>query len=330
MLVLHERQLCRTQTEAQVRHRTLGFQIDPRSRRIGQVQAHHDRGDASSVGIRTLAHVEGHAHVCQVLCDCRRVLQELRQGVRYQQEVITLCLYQGWHSLAGIPLGFAGKASQKGHEEKDEEHGPFRTARPQAPMEADTRSGAMRGDDAHCGTAAKGLEDLDELLRNPHVAQEESQCPMRGCVEALGDMKGQDMILLPSPLQSALGQKHRSRRRLAWHGAKLPVFGEPLTSQACREPPDEGRHKHSHVLLPQRYRPVRIQVPRGRALGHEPYDGLMPRFRDFRTMEHGPVGVYHEPLYRLGDLRDKGSCDPIGPRRLVIHHGLLHGVLEAL
>ena len=36
---------------------------------------------------------------------------------------------------------------------------------------------------------------------------------MRGCVESLGDIKGQDMILLLSPLQLALGQKHRSRRR---------------------------------------------------------------------------------------------------------------------
>ena len=132
--------------------------------------------------------------------------------MRYQQEVITIRLYQGWHTVAGIPLGFAGKALQKGIQEEEVEHGTFRPALLEASVEADARSGAMRGDDAHRGTAAKGLEELDEFLRDPHVAQEESQCPMRGCVESLGDIKGEDMILLLPPLQSALGQRHRSRR----------------------------------------------------------------------------------------------------------------------
>ena len=70
----------------------------------------------------------------------------------------------------------------------------------------------MRADDAHYGAAAKGLEELDELLRDSHVAPEESQCPMRSCFDGVGDIQGQDMILLVSPLQCALGHKHWSRR----------------------------------------------------------------------------------------------------------------------
>ena len=50
----------------------------------------------------------------------------------------------------------------------------------------------------------------------------------------------------------------------------------------------------------------------------------------FRTTEDGPVGVHKEPLHRLGQLRDEGRRDSIGPRRLVVRHVLLHGVLEVL
>ena len=107
--------------------------------------------------------------------------------------------------MEGIPLGFAGKVLQKGLHEEEVEHGTFRTALPQAAVEADAWSGAMRGDDAHCGGGVKGSEHLDELLPDPHVAQKESQCPIRGCVESLAHIKGEDMILLLPPLQLALG-----------------------------------------------------------------------------------------------------------------------------
>ena len=61
-----------------VRHCTLGLQSDPQSLRIARVQAYHDQGDASGGGLRTLADVEGHANVCQVLRHRCRVLQEMR------------------------------------------------------------------------------------------------------------------------------------------------------------------------------------------------------------------------------------------------------------
>ena len=115
--------------------------------------------------------------------------------------------------MAGIPLGFAGKAPQEGFQEEEVEHGAFRVALPQTSMEADARGGTMRCDNPHYGAAAKGMEELYKLLRDPNVAQEESQCPMWGGVEGFGDTKGQDMILLLSPLPSALRQKHRGCRR---------------------------------------------------------------------------------------------------------------------
>ena len=131
----------------------------------------------SGGGLHTLADVEGHAHVCQVLSDRRRIFQELRQGVCYQQEVVAIRLHHGWHSVAGIPLCFAGKASQEGHQEEEVEHGTLRTALPQASVKRNARCGAMRSDNAHCGAAAEGMEELGELLRDPHVVLEESHGP---------------------------------------------------------------------------------------------------------------------------------------------------------
>ena len=72
------------------------------------------------------------------------------------------------------------------------------------------------------------------------------------------------------------------------------------------------------------------KTPVAMPLDNQPNDGLMPRFRDFRTTEDGPIGVYQEPLYPSGQLRYEASREPIGPRRLIVRHGLLHGVLEVL
>ena len=109
--------------------------------------------------------------------------------------------------MAGIPLDFVGKAPQEWFQEEEVEHGTFRAALSQASIEANARGGTMRCDNAHCGAATKGMEKLCKLLRDPHVAQEESQSPMRGGVEGLGDIKGQDMILLLSPLRCARNTK---------------------------------------------------------------------------------------------------------------------------
>ena len=69
-----------------------------------------------------------------------------------------------------------------------------------APLEWDAWGGTVRCNNAHHGAAAKGMEEVYKLLQDPHVAHEESQSPVRGGVEGLGDIKGFDMILLLSPL----------------------------------------------------------------------------------------------------------------------------------
>ena len=75
--------------------------------------------------------------------------------------------------MASISLSLAGKAPQEGFQEEEVEHGTLRTALPQASVESNARCGAMRGDDAHHRPAAEGVEEPNELLREPHVAQEE-------------------------------------------------------------------------------------------------------------------------------------------------------------
>ena len=51
---------------------------------------------------------------------------------------------------------------------------------------------------------------------------------MRSRVERLGNIKGQDVILLLFTLQPALGQEYRGSRGGAWHGPKLPIRSQPL------------------------------------------------------------------------------------------------------
>ena len=73
---------------------------------------------------------------------------------------------------------------------------------------------------------------------------------MRRCVQCLGHVEGQDVVLLLPALQPALGQEHRGGRRGAWHGPELLVRSQSLACQDGREPPHEGGHEHPHVLLP--------------------------------------------------------------------------------
>ena len=119
--------------------------------------------------------------------------------------------------------------------------------------------GAVRRDNAQCGATPEGMKVLDKLLRDPHVAPEESHCPVRGNIESLGNIEGQDMILLLTPLQPTVSCEHQGYRRGARHGPELPIRSNPLTSKDCGEPPHEG--------VPQRYGPVCIQVPNARSLG---------------------------------------------------------------
>ena len=80
------------------------------------------------------------------------------------------------------------------------EHSTLCAALPPAAMEVDARGGAMRCDNALRGATTEGVQELDELHRDSHVAHEENQSPMRGGVEELGDIKGQGMILFLAPL----------------------------------------------------------------------------------------------------------------------------------
>ena len=98
-------------------------------------------------------------------------------------------LHQGRHSMASISPRLAGKAPQERFQEEEVEHGTLRTALPQAPVAPNARCWAVRSDDAHQRPAAEGLEEPDELLRDPHLTQEERQRPMRLVSNALDTSK---------------------------------------------------------------------------------------------------------------------------------------------
>ena len=150
-------------------------------------------------------------------------------------------------------------------------------------MKALAQGRAVCSDNAHCRATLEGVEELDELLRDLHVAQEESLRAIWRVVKGLVDIKGQDVIRLLTSLKPMLRQEYRAGYRTARHGLDLGVCGHPLANHDRREPPHEGGHEHSHVLLPQRYGPVCVLVPRGRYLPRQPDYGLIPQSRDFRA-----------------------------------------------
>ena len=116
--------------------------------------------------------------------------------------------------MASISPRFAGKPPEERFQEEEVEHGTLHTALPQAPVEPNARRWAGRSDDAHQRPAAEGVEEPDELLRDPHVAQEKRQRPMRRCVKCLGYVEGQDVILLLLTLQP--GTPGQPPWSLAW------------------------------------------------------------------------------------------------------------------
>ena len=87
--------------------------------------------------------------------------------------------------MARISPRLAGKAPQESFQEEEVEHGALRAALPQAPQEPNARRWAVRSEDAHKRPAAEGVEEPDELLRDPHVAQEERQRPIRRGVKSV-------------------------------------------------------------------------------------------------------------------------------------------------
>ena len=162
------------------------------------------------------------------------VVRSGTRSLRSPEELAVAPSGRGGPSVSPAALGCALE------QEEEVEHGTLRIALAQAPVEPNARRWALRSDDEHQRPAAESLEEPDELLQDPHVAQQECQRPMRRCVKCLGHVEGQDVILLLLTLQPALGQEHRGTRRGAWHGPELPVRSQPLARQDGREPPHEG------------------------------------------------------------------------------------------
>ena len=90
---------------------------------------------------------------------------------------------------------------------------------------------------------------------------------MRGSVEGLGDVEGQDMVFRHPLLKPALRKENGRRRCRARHCPKLPIRLHPLQSQDNHKSTQEGGREHPHVLLPQCNGPIHVQAPVADSLG---------------------------------------------------------------
>ena len=107
----------------------------------------------------------------------------------------------------------------------------------------------MHSGNAHCGGTTEGVEELNELLWDPHVAREEGQSPMRGGVESLGDIKGQDVVLFLTSLKPALCQEYRGAAVEPGMAPNCQSTAIPLRAKTAVNLCMRGGHEHSHVLL---------------------------------------------------------------------------------
>ena len=78
----------------------------------------------------------------------------------------------------------------------------------------------VRGDNAQPGTCVEGEQEVNDLRRHGEVAQDEIECAVRGCVEGLAGVEGEDVVG-PSPLELLL--RHEQGGGRCWSRGGPPA-----------------------------------------------------------------------------------------------------------
>ena len=113
----------------------------------------------------------------------------------------------------------------------------------------------MCGGDAQPGRRVEGEQGGDDRRRHGEVAQDEVECAMRGGVQSLAGVEGEDVIG-PSPLELPLRHEQGGHGVGAEEGPLLPVADHAVLREYRRDPLGEGAREQLHVQLTQGYEPV--------------------------------------------------------------------------
>ena len=170
-------------------------------------------------------------------------------------------------------------------------------------------------------------QEVDDLRRHGEVAQDEVEGAVRGGVEGLGGVEGEN-VGKPSLLELLLRHEQLGARVGAREGPLLPVADHYAPCEHFCDALGEGAREQLHVQLAQGYGPVVVQSGGARYLGAEPDVRVPPVHRWRGAAEDGTVGVDQGPLDRCREGLDETGLHVVGTWGLAI--GLVQGGLQVL
>ena len=198
-------------------------------------------------GHGTLAGVELHAHHPQVCGHRLHALDEVLQRVGHYQQVVYVGLDEAPFCLSGraqtVPLG-----PEQGLQEERVQQGALGVPLPDTAQHLDELCQPVRGDDAQPGARVEEEQEVDDLRRHGEVAQVEVEGPVRGGVEDLAGVEGEDVVG-PSLLELPLCHEQEGAGVGAREGPLLPVADHCVPCEHFRDTLGEGAREQLHVQL---------------------------------------------------------------------------------
>ena len=183
------------------------------------------------------------------------------------------------------------------------------------------------GDDAQPGARGEEEQKVDDLRRHGEVAQDEVEGAVRGVVEGLAGVEGENVVG-PSLLELPLRHEQWGACVGAREGPLMPVADHSVPCEHFCDALGEGTLEQLHVQLAQGYGPVVVQSGGARDLGAEPDVRVPPVHWRRGAAKDGPVGVDQEPLDGCREGLDETGLHVVGTWGLAI--GLVQGGLQVL
>ena len=106
----------------------------------------------------------------------------------------------------------------------------------------------MRTDDAQRGARVEEEQEVNDLRRHGEVAQGEVEGALRGDVEGLAGVEGENVVG-PSPLELPLRHEQWGACCGAREGPLLPVADHSVQCKHFRDALGEGAREQLHVQL---------------------------------------------------------------------------------
>ena len=98
------------------------------------------------------------------------------------------------------------------------------------------------------GLRCGGRQEVNDLRRQGEVEQDEVECAVRGAVEGLAGVEGED-IVGPSPLELPLRHEQEGRGIGAREGLLLPIANHAASREHLRDALGAGAREQLHVQL---------------------------------------------------------------------------------